>query len=34
MAAKVRMWNDIPYTVVDTKTLDEFKGAVNNWFLP
>ena len=22
------MWNDIPYTVFDTGTLDEFKGAV------
>ena len=23
------MWNDLPYTVFDTGTLDRFKGAVN-----
>ena len=23
------MWNDLPYTVFDTGTLDGFKGAVN-----
>ena len=27
------MWNDIPYTVFDTATLDGFKGAVNRWML-
>ena len=34
LPAQVRMWNDFPYTVVDTKTLDGFKGAVNRWLLP
>ena len=29
----VRMWDDLPYTVFDTETLDEFKGAVNRWLL-
>ena len=28
----VGMWNDLPYTVFDTGTLDGFKGAVNRWF--
>ena len=28
------MWNDLPYTVFDTGTLDGFKGAVNRWLLP
>ena len=31
---QVRMWNDLPYTVFDTGTLDEFTGAVNRWLLP
>ena len=28
------MWNDLPYTVFDTGTLDGFKGGVNRWWLP
>ena len=28
------MWNDLPYTVFDTGTLDGFKDAVNRWLLP
>ena len=28
------MWNDLPYTVLDTGMLDGFKGAVNHWLLP
>ena len=31
---QVRLWNDLPYTVFDTGTLDGFKGAVNRWLLP
>ena len=27
------MWDDLSYTVFDTETLDEFKGAVNRWLL-
>ena len=27
------MWNDLPYSVFDTGTLDEFKGSVNRWLL-
>ena len=34
LPAQVRMWNDLPYTVFDTGTLDGFKGTVNRWFLP
>ena len=34
LSAQVRMWNDLPYTVFDTRTLDRFKGAVNRWLLP
>ena len=34
LPAKVRMWNDLQYTVFDTGTLDGFKGAVNRWLLP
>ena len=34
LPAPVRLWNDLPYTVFDTQTLDEFKGAVNRWLLP
>ena len=34
MPAQVRMWNDHPYTVFVTGTLDGFKGAVNRWLLP
>ena len=29
LPAQTRVWNDIPFTVVDTGTLDGFKGAVN-----
>ena len=32
--AKTRVWNDLPYTVFDTRTLDGFKGAVNRWLFP
>ena len=32
--AQVLLWNDLPYTVFDTGTLDGFKGAVNRWLLP
>ena len=28
------MWNDLPYTVFDTGTLDGFKGVVNRCLLP
>ena len=34
LPAQVRMWNDLPYTVFDTGTLDGFKGAVNRWLVP
>ena len=34
MPAQVRMWNAIPYTVVDNGMLDGLKGAANRWFLP
>ena len=34
MAAQVRMWNDLPFTVFDIGTLDGLKGAVNRWLLP
>ena len=27
------MWNDLPYTVFDNRTLDRFKGVVNSWLL-
>ena len=27
-------WNGIPYTVIDTGTLDGFKGAADRWLLP
>ena len=33
LLAQVRLWNDLPYTVFDTGTLDGFKGAVNRWLL-
>ena len=29
LPAQFGMWNDLPYTAVDTGTLDWFKGAVN-----
>ena len=28
MPAQVRMWNDLPYTVFDTRMLDWFKSVV------
>ena len=31
LMAQVRLWNDLPYTVFHTGTLDRFKGAVNSW---
>ena len=31
---QTRVWNDLPYTVFDTGTLDGFEGAVNRWLLP
>ena len=34
LPAQVRMHNDFPYTMFDTRTLDGFKGAVNHWLLP
>ena len=34
LPAQVWMWNYIPYTAFDTRTLDGFKGAVNRWLLP
>ena len=33
LPAHIRVWNDLPYSVFDTGTLDVFKGAVNGWFL-
>ena len=33
LPAKIRVWNDLPYSVFDTGTLDGFKGAVNRWLL-
>ena len=33
LRAQTRVWNDLPYTVFDTGTLDEFKGAGNRWLL-
>ena len=33
LPAQTRVWNDLPYTVFDTETLDGFKGAVNRWLL-
>ena len=34
LPAQVRSWNDPPYTVSVTGTLDRFKGAVNRWLFP
>ena len=33
LLALTRVWNDLPYTVFDTGTLDGFKGAVKRWML-
>ena len=30
----VSVWNDLLYIVLDTGTLDGFKGSVNRWLLP
>ena len=30
LPAQVRLWNDLPYTVFNTGTLDGFKGSVNS----
>ena len=32
--AQVRMWNNLPYTMFNTETLDGFKGAVKRWLSP
>ena len=34
LPAQTRVWNDFPDTVLDTGTLDGFKGAANPWLLP
>ena len=34
LPAQTRVWNDLPYTVFGTGTLNGFKGAVNRWLLP
>ena len=34
LPAQAQMWIGLPYTVLDTGTLDGFKGAVNRWLLP
>ena len=34
LPAQTHVWNDLPYTVFDTGTLDGFKGAVILWLLP
>ena len=34
LPAQVRMWNNLPYIVFDTGTIDRFKGAVKRWLLP
>ena len=34
LLAQTRVWNDHPYTVFDTGTLDEFKEAFNRLLLP
>ena len=34
LPAKIRVWNDVPYTVFDSATLDGFNVAVNRWLLP
>ena len=34
LPAETRVWNDLPYTVSDTGTIDGIKGAVNRWLLP
>ena len=33
LPGQVRMWNGLLYTVIDTGTLDGFKGWVNRWLL-
>ena len=34
LPAQTCVWNNLPYTVLDTGTLGGFKGAVNFWLLP
>ena len=34
LPAQVRMWDDLPYNVFDTGTLDGFKGSVKRYSLP
>ena len=34
LPAQTHVWNDLPFTVFDTGTLDGFTGAVNRWLLP
>ena len=34
LPAKTSVWNDLPYTMFETGTLDGFKEAVNHWLLP
>ena len=33
LLAEVRMWNNLPYTAFDIRTLDGFICAVNRWLL-
>ena len=34
LPAQTRVWIDLPYTVFDTGSLDEFQGAADRWLLP
>ena len=34
LPTQTRVWNDLPYTVLDIRTLDVFKGTVNHWLPP
>ena len=34
LPAQTRVWNDLPYAVFDTGTLDGFNGAVNHGCFP
>ena len=34
LPAQIRLWNNLAYTVFDTRKLDWFNGAVNRWLLP
>ena len=33
LPAQTSVWNDLPYTVFVTGTLDGFKGGANHWLL-